>query len=88
MCENLHEMHPARAKVSRGAGGPVVALRQNASDNMAGCVMKPGNHTVKCLGYAGITKCCKYSGSGSGNITAGINKISNCTMCSRTLFLA
>ena len=47
-CENLQEMHLAGAKVSRGAGDPVVALRQMPVVT-AGCVIKPGNHVVKDL---------------------------------------
>jgi hypothetical protein len=83
MCENLHEMHPAGATEASGT-------ETNASGSMAGCVIKSGNHIVKWLGFAGITKCCKYNASGiiltggSRNNTAGINKTSNCSVCSGT----
>jgi hypothetical protein len=58
---------------------------------MAGYVIKPGNNMEKCLGFAGITKCCIYNGPGiiltgsSKNNTTGINKTSNYNVCSATL---
>jgi hypothetical protein len=80
MCENCHEIHPARANARNARATDASDTEKNASGNMAGCVIKPGNHIVKCLGFIGITKCSIYNGSGiiltggSRNNTAGINK--------------
>jgi hypothetical protein len=85
-------MHPAGANARNARDTEVSGTETNASGNMAGCVIKPGQ-IVKCLGFVGVTVYCVYNGSGiiltgrSRNNTAGINKTFNCNVCSGTLSL-
>ena len=50
------------------AGGGTVGTKANADCNtggvLAGGIIKPGDHPVKCHGIACITKCHKHNGSG------------------------